>query len=407
MGLLLVARTAGAQQQGEGYSQAGDAAAQSRALQEQSQPYTIKSGDFRLLATPSLGVDWNDNINLASSGALQDFIVKPNLQLTATYPLTAHNVLRLNVGVGYDCYLDHSDYSGFRLTSDSQVNLDVYVKDFWFNFHDRFSYTQDSAGTSAVAGSGKSGGFDNTAGLTTTWDLKDMVLTLGYDHENFFASDTSFEYTDRATEIVPVRAGFRLHPQLTAGLEGSAAFTAYDQPVLNNNVGYNMGVYADWRPGHYFSVLARGGYTIYNFEQTSQVIRAIDQNSWYVGLTISHQITDAISYSLSAGHELKLGTQADSQEYTYVRPGVTWSFMKDLSVNFTLSYENGTQGTAGSVGGVDESYDYFGGGLGFTYDLTKKLRLGLTYRLTIRGSDAQSRDYTQNVIGLNVAYTPK
>jgi len=404
LGILITGKAGQAQEPGA-HSLTGNASAEARAMQEQAQPYTIKTGDFRLLAAPSLGVDWNDSINLSEKDSDQDFIVKPNLQLTASYPLTAHNVLRLNVGVGYDWYIEHSNYSGLRLSSQSEVAFDVYVKDFWFNFHDRFSYTRASSGVSAVAGTGEYGGFDNSAGLNTTWDLKEVTLTLGYDHQNFISSSKQFEYTDRATEVVSTRAGFRVHPQVTTGLEGSAAFTTYDQTVLNNNVGYNMGVYADWRPGHYLSIQPRVGYSIYNFDQTSHSIRAVDQDGWYAAMSLSHAITDAITYSLSVGHELKLGIQADSTEDTYVRPSVSWKMLKDFAVNFSLFYENGKQGNAKAGGGVVENYDHFGGNIGFSHAVTKKLSMSLNYQLTMRNSNADARNYTQNVVGLNASYS--
>ena len=44
------------------YSLAGQAAAEARRNQTQNQPYTVKSGDFRLLVTPSLGLDYNSNV---------------------------------------------------------------------------------------------------------------------------------------------------------------------------------------------------------------------------------------------------------------------------------------------------------------------------------------------------------
>ena len=48
-------------------SLAGDAAAEARKIQLESLPYTIKSGDFRLLVVPSLGLDWNDNVNISKT----------------------------------------------------------------------------------------------------------------------------------------------------------------------------------------------------------------------------------------------------------------------------------------------------------------------------------------------------
>jgi hypothetical protein len=66
-------------------SLAGDAAAQARSLQQESMPYTFKSGDFKLLVTPSLNLSWNDNINLARTNVLQDCIFLPALGLSMTW----------------------------------------------------------------------------------------------------------------------------------------------------------------------------------------------------------------------------------------------------------------------------------------------------------------------------------
>jgi hypothetical protein len=152
-------------------SLAGDAAAEARNLQQQSQAYTIKSGDFRLLVTPGLSLDWNDNINLSKTDPLQDFIVFPTLGLNMSYPVTERNLLRLNVTIGYKDYLEHSDYSGLYVQSGSTLSYDIYVKDFWINLHDRFSYDQDSSQQAAVANTGTYGYYENTLGLNATWDL--------------------------------------------------------------------------------------------------------------------------------------------------------------------------------------------------------------------------------------------
>src|SRR5208282_4582800 len=44
-----------------------ETAARARITQAESLPYTIKSGDFKLLAVPSFGVDWNDNVNTSKT----------------------------------------------------------------------------------------------------------------------------------------------------------------------------------------------------------------------------------------------------------------------------------------------------------------------------------------------------
>jgi hypothetical protein len=63
-------------------SLAGDAVAEAQRRGEVETAYTIKQGDFRMLLTPSLGLEWNDNININSSGQLQDFILEPMVGLS-------------------------------------------------------------------------------------------------------------------------------------------------------------------------------------------------------------------------------------------------------------------------------------------------------------------------------------
>lgn len=389
----------------------GESLGNSTALEQQGRqledlPYTVKFGDFKLLAAPLLGFQWNDNINISRDHALDDYIFSPALQLDASYPFTHRNLLQFNVEVGYDKYLQHDQYSGVRLNSGSQVSLDLYIKDFWINLHDRFQYSVDAAGHPDVANTGFYGGLNNAAGLAGTWDLEDVVLTLGYDHINFVSASSQFDYTTSTTEMVSAQAGFRFNPHLTTGLEGSVSFTDYEQPVLNNNTGYNAGLYTDWQPGPYLEAKLRGGYTFYDFTQTSLVVPAVNENAWYVGLDVTHHLNDALSYSLSAGHELRLGIEADTVEAWYVRPRVEWAFIRDWSLAASFFYENGKLGS--SVPGVPaEHYEWNGFEFGLTHNLTGQLSLGFNYRLTVRSSDFVSREYTQNLVGLWLTYKLK
>ena len=265
--VLLISRPIQAQNTADySYSLTSQEAIEARRIQAESMPYTIKRGDFKLLVAPSLGLDWNDNIGISGAAPQADFILKPMLKVNASYPVTANNLLTVSIGAGYDQYLEHEEYSGPRVLSGSQLSYDIYVKDFWINLHDNANYTQDAAGIAALANARRYGGLDNSIGQSTTWDLRDLVLTLGYDHENFIASSSDFEYVNHATELMSARAGFHFNPRLTAGLEGTVSSTAYDQPVLNNNIGYSGGLYADWRPGSYFRVQPRCGYMIYTFK---------------------------------------------------------------------------------------------------------------------------------------------
>jgi hypothetical protein len=397
-------------------SMAGAAAAEARRLRPESLPFTFKAGELRVLAVPSVSLSWSDNVRTTKENAEDDFILKPLLTLNASYPVTQRNLLQLNVGVGYQHYFQHDDLSGIYLQSGSELSFDVFVKDFLINFHDRFSYSQDSASEAGVAGTGDYGNINNTVGVLATWDLQDVTLSAGYDHANTFSPATQFQSQERASEMFSARAGLRLNPALTAGLEASAAFTTYEEKILNDNQSYSAGVYADWQLSPHFRIQPRAGYTIYSFESTSEsafgistapAIRTEDLNSWYADLTVRHQITEVVGYSLSAGHQVRLGIQSDVIENWYVRPSVDWRIIKDLSFQTFLTYEHGDSGEGNIQGNLSETYDWFGGGLSLSRPITDRLVLGLSYRLTTRTSSIEARGYTQNVVSLQLTYQPQ
>jgi hypothetical protein len=385
-------------------SMAGDAAAEAARIQPESMPYTVKSGDFRLLATPGLTFDWNDNINLSKNDPLSDFILLPTLGLKASYPVTQRNLLQFDVTFGYQEYLEHSQYSTWYVQSGSALSFDIYVKDFLINLHDRFSYVQNSSQQAAVANTGMYGTGDNSAGFNVTWDLEDVVLNLGYDHVNNFSTSQQFSYTDYASEMVVARGGFKFHPTVTAGVELTTAYTAYDQTTLNDNMNYSAGLYADWQPGHVLHVKPRFGYTYFQFQQTSGIVNAVNQGAWYLDLTVNHDITEAITYGLSAGHELTLGIYGNTIEDWYVRPNVTFKIIKDLTLNTFFSYQNGTQGILNLTGSLAEDYNWFTWGITLSHPIVKRLTAALNYQLTLRTSNYPSREYNQNLIGIQLTY---
>jgi hypothetical protein len=409
--MFLAALTASAQEALHN-SQAGDAAADSRARQMQSADYTFKKGDFQMLILPSLGFDWNDNINLSKTNVMDDFIIKPAVGITASYPLSQRNLLYLDITIGYDRYLNHPNLSTFDLNSSSGTGLsfDVGVKDVTLNFHDWISYSQDAAQTATVANTPSYGTFQNTLGLSGTWDLNQVTLSAGYDHQNVLATSAQFSDVNHASELLFARAGFQVHPKVTAGLESSADFTTYEQAMLNNNSAYTVGPYVEFRPDAFFKLTVRGGYSINQFQNTSTNIQTSSQNSWYASMNISHQPTESVSYSLDIGREVQSSAQSDLVEDWYARPNITLKIINGLDINTSLFYEHGTQGV-GSIGSLPGSpngtYSYYGGGLSLSHPLTSRLDLSLNYRLTVRTSGTPNDGYVQNLVGLQLTYHPK
>lgn len=383
-------------------SLAGEEAASARRRQRESGTSNVSLGDLRLDISTSLGLEYNDNVTTGRSGAQEDdYIIRPSVDFRGNYPLTQYNYLDVSLGVSYDAYLLHDERSIVRLEPGSQISFDAYLKDIWFNLHDRVSYLHDAASEPGLSGgTGQYGGLHNTAGLSMVWDLQDVTVNLGYDHLNVLSSDQQYEYQNHSSEMPVARVGFRWTPALTTGLEATYSVTDYDQPRLNDNTGYSGGLYADWMPGRALQMGVHGGYSIYDFSQTSQFVQAASLDSWYVTASVQHRISEAISYGVTAGRETRLGVQSDTTQAWFVRPGAQWAIRNGITLHSNFSYESGTQG-ASLVG--ESSYEHYATGLGASFQLLKKLTLSTDYRLSLRSSKG-AQGYAQNVVGLRLNY---
>jgi hypothetical protein len=395
---------------------ANDSAAHEREKQEQSPDYTYKSGDFKMLLVPSLSLQWNDNINCAETNRESDFILLPTLGTIMSYPLTDWNLLQVNVTMGYSDYLLHPDLSSYYLQSGSGLSFNMYIKDILINVHDQFSYVQDASQNPGVAGTGTYGTFQNSAGLSGKWNLKKVVFTLGYDHQNTFSTSSQFSDVDNSTESGYARTGYQWNSKLTTGVEATAAYTHYNEDVLNDNTSYSLGVYGDWQPDSFLHIQPRVGYTIDEFAQTSQSLQNSTVKSWYADLNISHEITRSVSYSLDLGRQTSGGAQSDITEDYYVNSGITWKIINGLTFQTSLSYQHGNQGEGTTLIGPpipnsnlvsQEIYNWYNFGLGLSHDITRQFALSLNYQFTQRTSSLSDRGYTQNLVGIVLTYHPK
>src|SRR5260370_40961870 len=104
-------------------SLAGEAAAEARRQDIEHIPYNLLIGPIRFRVSATLAVGFNDNINLAEVNTQQDVIIRPQVNVNAIWPVTQLNTLRLDLGLGYAFYVDHSnaDTSGVVILPGSQL----------------------------------------------------------------------------------------------------------------------------------------------------------------------------------------------------------------------------------------------------------------------------------------------
>jgi hypothetical protein len=364
-------------------------------------PYTVRWGDFQLLAGASLAGEWNDNVNLSHTDPKEDFIITPMVNLDALWPITELNSLTFSLGVGYATYIEHSQYDYAVITPGSQLAWDIYVKDFHINFHDWFYYQEDPTIYGGVSGTARFGGFYNTAGVLTTWDLRDVVLSLGYDHFNFIASSSTYDYLTRASDFFVARAGFHVHPSATVGLEASGGPTAYDQPILSPNLTYSFGAFGDWKATEHIRLQPRAGYYQYFFSNEGLVGADTEESGYYLSLKLIHDLKWNVDYSLEGGHESFLGNQSSLTVQWYAALWVNWRMIKNISLSTGLRYENATQ----PVGQLADNYERVFASLRLSCPIKPKLTASLEYRYWLRDSAVTvDNNYEQNRVALQLAY---
>src|SRR5207302_7956544 len=247
---------------------AGQAASEARQEDISRIPYHLLLGPVRFRVGATVGAEYNDNVNYAETNTQDDFIITPSLSLDAIWPVTQLNTLRLDLGIGYSFYLDHSNYNTntILIAPKSQIAFDIFVGDFRINIHDRMQLQQDPIQEGALSNVVDYGRFENTGGVSVLWDLNKLLFQVGYDHYNFVSTTSAFEYLDRNSDIFQGSAAFIVNPTITVGAEGNAIFTRYDQSILNDNEEYSVGGFVEVELTNNLKVHAAGGYQWINFD---------------------------------------------------------------------------------------------------------------------------------------------
>jgi len=377
-----------------------DSAAAQRRLEMENQPYTARWGDLKLLASASVDGAWNDNVNLAHTDPQPDLIIRPMGHLGVFWPVTEVNALSFSLGGGYEKYVTHDQYDRPLITP-SAVRWDLFLTNLRINFHDQFSYEQDPTAWGAVRGTASFGGFLNTVGATAAWDLHDVVLSFGYNHFNFVSSSSTYDYLSRASDLFLLRAGFKVHPAATAGVEVSGGPTAYDQKVLSDNVAASAGGFAQWRATEVINVESRLGFYEYSFSNEGAAPGSGDQSGVYWSLGLSHQPSPKISYSVEGGREAFMGNNSALTDEYYGTASVSWRLIEHISLTPSVRYETATQPT----GPFRFNYDRANASLKLSCPIKQKLTASLNYRYWLETSGlGQSLDYEQNCLTLQLAY---
>jgi hypothetical protein len=391
-------------------SLAGEASAEARRQSLDKIPYNLLAGPVRFRFSATFGIEYNDNINLADDDLnlpnfrkQDDFIIRPQVNINAIWPITQLNTLRFDFGLGYAFYLDHSENNtnGLLIAPGSAIAFDIFVGDFRINFHDRMSLEQDPVSEIALSNVADYGRFENTAGVSVLWDLNKAVATVGYDHYTYISTTSAFDYLNRNAEILTGSLYFTLTNTTGVGIETNYVYAYYDQNFLNDSSALGAGVFVETQLTNYMKVRLAGGYQGIWFDSGGGVMDTGDLNDYYVNILISHRVNAALTHSVAAGHETELGINSDYIILSYVRYTATWNIIRNTLLSTEFFYED-----ADDSGGIfGEHAQRWGAALTLGYQLTQHVTLGARYQYTTKDSDQPFRDYDQNRVSLDGTYS--
>ena len=364
--------------------------------------YNVKMGPTGWRFGAGLGLQFDDNVNLSGTNSDSDFIVSPQINAQMLWPVTDKNRIDLSVGLGYSAYAQHSDLDRFYITPGSELSFDLYIGDFWVNLHERLSITQNAYEDPTVTGTGKYSQLQNTVGTLGTWDLNKVVLKIGYDHVNYVVLEGKGGQPDGQSEVFSSSAGYAFSPGTVLGLELGGSLLQHEATTNNafsNAKQWNVGCFCDMPVTEYIHLQGSVGYTVYSPEASGGGSNPGDFTGIYAQIELRHKLNQYLNYTLSGGRSINYAFFGGTVDLYSARFAADWKIMRKVSIHSSFDYEHGSQIASGA-----ETFDRYGLGLGLSRTMTERLTASLSYQFYWRGSDQPGRDYTANIVSLNLGY---
>jgi hypothetical protein len=397
---LLMASTIANGQEAIRMSVAGQAAAEAQKKAGDLHYYNVAMGPVSLRFQSATGIELNDNVNYSRTDRVSDLALRPGVNMRAYWPITENNSLFFSTGIGYTKYLKTTSLDHLDITPDSNLAFRMYVGDFAINFHDRFSITEDIQQNPTVSGTGNFNQIENTVGTHVDWDLNELIVSFGYDHDLVTYPNSAFEASDRSSDLFNAAAAFKVNASTTAGLQAGGGLTYYSHNQLSDNTHYSIGPFYQAQITDYIKATASLGYVSYFFSASGTTNSLPGQSGGYADLTFSHRVNRWLEHSLSGGRQFSASAGTDLLDLYYASYAANWHFIRDVSVTTSFSYQHGS-----SSGGSVEIFNQYVAGLGLGYQITQKLSGSIQYNYRQKSSDVTANDYFQNELVLDFTYS--
>ncbi|HEV2394724.1 MAG TPA: hypothetical protein VG146_20425 [Verrucomicrobiae bacterium] len=399
--------------QQEGQSVASEAAAEAQAQAGVPSRYNIRLGGGGInLSAGAQGI-YVDNVYLTHENARDDFILAPEVNAGAFFPIGQLNTLSVNLGLEYYHYFKNSDLNSSTPTinPNSDLEFHIYTGDFRITLSEVFSYQElpffETGGQFFnVYDTGRFARFDNRAGASATWDLHDLVVDAGYHHEDLLSNGSAFNFIDRHSEIFNADAFLSVMPRASVGMEAAGSWNQFDNVRYNDHWRAGLGPALKLKLTDYINVKVGAGYQRVQYDSDLDSQYGLGGfNTFYAYVNLDQTINKFFSHSLVVSHDNEVGINAANLEGTHVTYALTWNATQALRVAPYLGYTHYTESYNSGVPSLyHETFDYVSGGIGAAYTLTQNWRLGLSYDYRLKDSDIVAYGFSQDRVTLEATY---
>ena len=397
-----------------GHSPLNEPSARNKIRENAPSSFAVPMGAGGLNFSAGLKTEYVDNVFLTHDNTKDDFIIVPDVDASAFFPVGQFNAIALDVDVAYYEYLKNSQLNtGVPLINpNSEMVFNLISGDFRFRFSEKFSYQQNPAYETGgeffnIYNTGLFKRYENRVGCLGTWDQHDLVVTAGYFHEDLWSATSVYNYIDHSSELFSSDAFLAVSPKLRIGAEAAGSINDFNHNTLLDTWRARVGPAARIVPSSFITIRLGVGYERIEYDSDQASAQGLSGfNSYYAYGNVEHQIDRFLSQSLTVSHDNQLGYNAGNLESTTVSYGINWNPRPRLIVSpfFSVYFYEESYGPNAPANLYHESFTYYYPGLNVRYQLGPHWRATASWYYRVKSSKINLDGYAQNQLSVGLVY---
>ncbi len=387
----------------------------------------FRIGEVLLRVDAHLTTEFVDNVDLSATPK-SDFIITPEIGISAVWAVTKLNTLRFRTGLGYSYYFNNPrlNKQTTTISPDSALSFDVYAGDVKINFHNQFSLQQEAVSQGTLSGIAQLERFTNTLGFSILWDTNDVVWNFGYDHYNFFtlggaesstgSTASAISNVDHSTDQISASTAVKINSAVIAGIEGVAGYSDYPKQPDSNYTNLSAGPFLEMQVTRYTHAFLSGGYKGFfagvnapgsvsvSTSSAAQIAKG-DPNGYYLNFSLVHRLNRYFSDRLEISHTDEVEALSGHVQSNAARYLANWRVNQKLTLSGGMSFEDVHVVAGSALGGtVASDFIRFGGSLNTGYQINRHMGVSLSYQFLKKDAVRVSENYVQNRVIISLGY---